>query len=223
MIIKADNIKKEFFRTTNNTNVFTAVENTDIMLEEGQIIILHGRSGSGKSTLINMLSGILKPSNGRVLYDETDIYALDNNKLSAFRNANIGYIPQGKSAIASMTLKENITLPGILYNKDVDSLCQEYMEILNISKISDCLPSELSGGELKRMAIARALIMSPKVLFADEPTGDLDDENTKTVMELFDSLAKKGMIIFMVTHENDIDSFADTVYRMNAGILTKEI
>ena len=222
MIVKAENIKKEFFRSAKETNIFTAVENTDIILEEGQIVIVRGRSGSGKSTLLNILAGILSPTNGKVLYDDTDIYSLSDQILSAFRNENIGYIPQGKSAISSLTVKENITLPGTLYKKNTEELCDKYMELLDIKNISDSMPKELSGGELKRMAIARALIMSPKVLFADEPTGDLDDDNTRIVMELFKSLASEGMTIFMVTHENDIDSFADIIYRMNAGVLTKE-
>ena len=220
MQIRAEQIKKEFYRKSKGTNIFAAVNTCDFIMEEGTLTVIKGRSGGGKSTLMNMLSGILQPTEGKILYGDVDIYSMKDKELSEYRNRHIGYVPQGKSAIVSLSVIENIMLPEILYGESNEDGAVELMDKFGIAHLRDAMPEELSGGELRRMAIARALIRKPEVLFADEPTGDLDDENTVIVFEALREIANNGTTVLMVTHENDAEKYADKIYRMDAGELS---
>ena len=219
MEVTAENVRKEFIRKSGSSNVFTAVSDCSLELKPGRLTVIRGRSGGGKTTLLHMLSGILAPSSGRILYGDRDIYAMSDDDLSAFRNRHIGLVPQGKSAIASLTVIENILLPRTLYGDKDDQGAVRLMEQLGIDHLRDAMPSELSGGELRRMAIARALIRRPEVVLADEPTGDLDDENTGIVFRMLHGAARKGAAVLMVTHESEAEEIADVLYRMDAGEL----
>ena len=219
MRITARNVKKEYIRKIGETNIFTAVHPCSIELGPGEITVLRGRSGGGKSTLLNILSGILKPDAGSVLYDEKDIYTLDDEALSEFRNRKIGYIPQGKSAVSSLNVRENILLPLTLFGEAYEGRAEELMELLDLTGLSDARPEEMSGGELRRMAIARALIRKPEVIFADEPTGDLDDENTAAVFDILKKTAGEGAAVMIVTHEGESEAYADHIFRMDGGVL----
>ncbi len=230
MILTANAISKEFNRIRKNSNIFTAVSETTLSLEGGKLYVVSGHSGSGKSTLLNMLSGLLAPSTGKVLLDGKDIYALNDKELSALRNKNIGFLPQGQTAIYSLNVLENVLVPYALhgskakYEKDYET-AEEYalslLEQVGIADLATEMPSELSGGEIRRMAIARALIRKPAFLFADEPTGDLDQKNTQIILKMFRSLADNGTSIFLVSHDREADSYGDILYEMNNGILTK--
>ena len=221
-------LHKDYIRKTGSSNVFTALFETDITLSSGTVTVIHGRSGGGKSTLLNILAGIVTPTSGNVFYDDMDFFSLDDEKRSSFRNRHIGYIPQGTSAVSSLNLRENILLPLALCDdtsidtKSVKTRADELMKRLDIIGICEAKPSELSGGELRRMAIARALLFSPELLFADEPTGDLDDDNTRLVFDMLKSSASEGSAVLIVTHENDIQGLADKIYRMDAGVLFDE-
>ena len=220
MQIRAEKIKKEFYRKSKGTNIFAAVNTCDFIMKEGTLTVIKGRSGGGKSTLMNMLSGILQPTEGKILYGDVDIYSMKDKELSEYRNRHIGYVPQGKSAIVSLSVIENIMLPEILYGESNEDGAVELMDRFGITHLRDAMPEELSGGELRRMAIARALIRKPEVLFADEPTGDLDDDNTVIVFEALREIANNGTAVLMVTHENDAEKYADKIYRMDAGELS---
>ena len=223
MIIRAEGVSKQYFRKTQLANYFYAVQETDIRLEEGKITAVMGRSGSGKSTLLNMLAGLLQPSGGKVLWGGTDIYSLGDRELSRLRNANTGVIPQGQTSLAALTVLENVKLPCLMYGKAAaDEYAAELLETVGIAHLADSYPTELSGGENRRLAIARALIQRPSVIFADEPTGDLDDENTKTVLSLLRNTADNGTAVLLVTHEADAVNYADTLYKMDGGILAKQ-
>lgn len=223
MILRAENICKQYFRKTGSANYFNAVQPVTLELEGGLLTVLTGRSGSGKTTLMNMLSGLLAPTSGHVRLGDTDLYSLDDRALSRLRSERMGVVPQGRSAIDTLTVLENILLPAKLYGRPLPTdSASRWMERLGIAHLADARPAELSGGELRRMAIVRALSESPDVIFADEPTGDLDDENTSIVLSAFREMAHEHKkIVFVVTHENDALQYADVVYRMDGGRLSE--
>ncbi len=220
MEVCAKQISKQFRRKRNGSNVFTAVEPSDIQLSPGILTVARGRSGSGKSTLLNMLAGILTPDSGSVEYDGVDLYAMKDEELSRFRNENIGYIPQGRSAVDTLTVLENVMLPLILYGERDEKKAMDLLDRFGIADLKDMKMQKLSGGELRRLAIARALMRDPKVLFADEPTGDLDDENTKVVFGALRDIAKSGTAVLVVTHEEDVQDYTSCILNMESGSLS---
>ena len=223
MSMIAEKISKRYFRKTGGANYFLAVQPLDLEVREGRVTVLTGRSGSGKTTLLNMLCGLLSPTEGRVLLDGTDLYRLGDKALSRLRSEKIGVVPQGRSAIDTLSVLENILLPPGLYGRPLPrEAALEWMEELGIAGLRDARPAELSGGELRRMAIVRALASSPDLVFADEPTGDLDDENTHLVLSAFRRCARdRNKAVFIVTHESDALQYADSAYRMESGSLTE--
>ena len=219
MILKADNISKTFFRNSGSSNYFYAVSPLNIEILPESVTVLTGRSGSGKTTLLNMLAGILEPTEGKVLLDDTDLYSLKDDTLSRLRNERIGVVPQSRSAVDTLTVMENILLPVRLYGKHAPAEeARQWMEQFGIDSLADAMPRELSGGELRRMAIIRAVVQDPDILFADEPTGDLDDENTEKVLSALYSFAHdQKKAVFIVTHENDALKYTDRLYKMEKG------
>lgn len=225
MDLRADSISKKYMRNTGEANYFEPVKECSLFLKGGSLTLLSGRSGCGKTTLLSMLCGLLVPSTGCVFLDDTDIYSLDDKKLSMLRNRHFGIIPQGESALHSLTLLENVMLPAELFKdtskkEAISQRADMLLEEFHISHLRDALPGKLSGGELRRMAICRALLLEPGLVFADEPTGDLDDENTVMVFEYLRRLADEGRNVFLVSHENRAIDYADMVYRMDAGVIT---
>lgn len=221
-MLRTEKVSKSFLRKRGESNVLWAVQETDLTLEAGKVTVLSGPSGSGKSTLLNLLSGILKPTGGKVWMDDVDLYAMNDAALSKFRNAHIGVIPQGQTALHSLTVLENVLLPTEMYHlrRDADKIREEAMELLRLTGIADLanvMPSELSGGEMRRMAVARALINQPDVILADEPTADLDDENTAIVLGLLRHAAQTGKTVFVVTHDRNVTDIADVSCIMNNG------
>lgn len=219
MELSAQGIRKDFLRKTKDTNVFTAVYQMDFVLPAGKLTMLTGRSGSGKSTLVNMLSGLLAPTQGNVYFGDQDLYQMEDAALSRLRNQHFGFVPQGQSAIMSLNVLENILLPYSLYGDPSEGLeyARELMERMEISDLANAMPVELSGGEMRRMSIARALVKRPEVIFADEPTGDLDDDNTETVLRVLKETAGNGAAVLLVTHENAAREYADQIIEMSAG------
>ena len=218
MTVKAENISKRYFRKTGGANHFYAVNDLNLTITSGEMTVLTGRSGSGKTTLLNILSGLLAPTEGRVWIDGTDLYSLDDKALSRLRNEKIGVIPQGRSAIDTLTVMENILLPAKLYGKPLPAeSARQWMNELGIAHLQDARPAELSGGELRRMAITRAMIQGSDILLADEPTGDLDDENTAMVLSAFRAAAHAGKAVLLVTHEKEALNYADQAYQMESG------
>lgn len=218
-VLQATGLSKRFFRKgRQSASYFNAVEPCDLSLASGEVVVLMGRSGSGKSTLLNMLAGLLEPTEGTVEFAGRELYRLDDAALSELRNDEFGVVPQGQTAVHSLTVVQNVRLPYELYGRaDAEDKAIALLEKMGIAHLADSFPSELSGGELRRMAIARALICSPAIVFADEPTSDLDDENTETVLDLLRNAAMEGAAVFMVTHERSATRIADRVLRMDAG------
>ena len=223
MILRAENISRRYFRQGKGSNFFYAVKDASLTLEGGTLTEIRGRSGSGKSTFLNMLSGLLEPSEGKVMLDEKDLYLLPDQARSRLRRDHIGVIPQGQTGLHSLTVLENVKLPGWMYDGAPcsDERAMELLESVGIAALANVYPNELSGGEMRRMAIARSLVMEPEILLADEPTGDLDDANTATVLGLLRRIADGGTAVLLVTHEQ-ADAYADRIFRMDGGCLVRE-
>lgn len=223
MIIEATGLTKEFARARGGKRLFTAVHPLDIGLEERQLTLVSGHSGSGKSTLANMLAGILTPTAGHVRLDGTDLYSLRDEERSRLRNERIGLVPQGHTALRALTVLDNVLLPSILYAKaeaPVDR-ARELLAAVGLGDLADAAPTELSGGELRRMAIARALLMDPAIVIADEPTAGLDHANVTAVLTLLRDAADRGAAVLVVSHEAEARSFADRCYTMEDGHLSE--
>ena len=212
---------KRFFRKgRESANYFDAVAPTDVQLSAGELVVLKGRSGSGKSTLLNMMAGLLEPSEGSVLLDGQDLYALDDASLSRLRNERIGVIPQGQTALHGLSAVQNVMLPYLMYRdgESCEDRAMQLLEDLGIRQLADSYPAELSGGELRRVCVARSLMCAPAVVLADEPTGNLDDESAQSVLEMLRGVADDGAAVLVVTHEQAAESFADRILRMDAGV-----
>ena len=221
MIIEATGLTKEFARARGGKRLFTAVHPLDIGLEERQLTVVSGHSGSGKSTLANMLAGILTPTAGHVRLDGTDLYSLRDEELSRLRNESIGLVPQGHTALRALTVLDNVLLPSILYSKDEAPAerARELLAAVGLDDLADAAPTELSGGELRRMAIARALLMDPAIVIADEPTAGLDSANATAVLTLLRDAADRAAAVLVVSHEAEAQRFADRSYVMEDGHL----
>ena len=223
MIIEATGLTKEFARARGGKRLFTAVHPLDIGLEERLLTLVSGHSGSGKSTLANMLAGILTPTAGHVRLDGTDLYSLRDEERSRLRNERIGLVPQGHTALRALTVLDNVLLPSILYSRDEAPAdrARELLAAVGLGDLADAAPTELSGGELRRMAIARALLMDPAIVIADEPTAGLDSANATAVLTLLRDAADRGAAVLVVSHEAEARSFADRCYTMEDGHLSE--
>ena len=191
-----------------------ALKDINLEIKKAQFVSIIGESGSGKSTLLSVLSTLLKPSNGEIVYEDTNYKNIKN--IDNFRRENIGFIFQFHYLINYLSVKENINLANKKASK------QEILELLKslgIENLIDKYPNEISGGQRQRVAIARAMINNPKVIFADEPTGNLDSENSLNVFELFSTLAKKGTTIIVATHDKNLALKTDITYEVKDGKL----
>ncbi|MDR1650246.1 MAG: ABC transporter ATP-binding protein [Synergistaceae bacterium] len=219
MIIEALCLKKKYFRDENS---FMAVDGASLSVGEGEFVCVTGRSGSGKTTLLNMLAGLLPPDSGSVTFEGREYGGMNDDELSELRNTRLGYIMQGPGVLANFTVTQNVILPHVISGREGDPTdrAMSLLEQTGIRGLAAQYPSSLSGGELRRVAVARALLMSPKLLIADEPTGDLDEETTRGIMDLFSSIAKEGTAILMVTHDAETARRCDRRYDMKAGRIT---
>ena len=221
MILEATGLSKEFARARGGKRVFTAVHPMDFGLDERQLTVISGHSGSGKSTLLTMLAGILTPTAGHVRVEGTDLYSLRDEERSRLRNARIGLVPQGNTALRALTVLDNVLLPSVLYSRDEAPAARgrELLTTVGLADLAEAKPTELSGGELRRMAIARALLMEPSIVLADEPTAGLDSANATAVLTLLRDAANAGAAVLVVSHEAEARHFADRSYTMEDGHL----
>jgi putative ABC transport system ATP-binding protein len=206
---------------TRGGRAFNAVDCASLPLVPGDFISITGRSGSGKSTLLNMCAGLLRPDGGAVLFEGRDIHSLNDTAISRYRNAEIGYIAQGQSLLSNFTVMDNVCLPWFLFPREGDAEGRAYLllEKTGVSHLAGAYPKELSGGEMRRVDIARSLINGPRLLIADEPTGDLDAQTTAEIMSLFSAIAREGTAVLMATHESGALNYAAKTYTMSAGNL----
>ena len=211
-VLRAENIQRIYCQ---NAVSLQALHRVSVTIQKGKFVAILGRSGSGKSTLLNILAGLDKPLEGKVYIDGTDIFHLSEEKRTLLRREKIGFVFQAYELLYSLTVTENIRLPELEANADYVG---ELLEALGIRQYETCYPDQLSGGEQQRVAIARALINHPPILFADEPTGNLDSKTERIVIDLLKNLAEKyGISILMVTHNEDLVKDADRVIRLEDG------
>lgn len=194
---------------------FKVLKDISLKIEDGDFVVVLGASGSGKSTLLNVISGLELPDEGNVFYNDIDITCLSDDKLTDFRKENIGFIFQQYYLLPNMNVDKNVKMGADLAgNKDYKAI----IEAVGLSSMLHKYPSELSGGEQQRVSVARALAKKPKVLFLDEPTGALDEQTGRQVLDLICKLKKEyDFTIVMVTHNSNIAQMANTVIKMNSG------
>ena len=224
MELRAESISHDFLRDSAREGYIVAVAETDLCLSSGTVTVVMGRSGSGKSTLLHILGGLLPPVTGKVFVGTTDLYALPEDARAELRSSGLGIVPQQLKSLHALTVRENVLLSALLYGRerDVSAHADALMGRLGIASLAHVYPSELSGGELRRMMIARALAGTPQILLLDEPTGDLDAENTRRVLDLVRETADAGTAVLLVTHERAAASYADVCYTMAEGRLERD-
>ena len=202
-------------KVTNLTHYYNkdlALENINLEIKSGEFIAIIGESGSGKSTLLSILSTLLKPTSGDIVYENINYKDIKN--IDDFRKNNIGFIFQFHYLINYLSVKENINLAN---EKATKEEIFDLLKLLNIENLINKYPDEISGGQRQRVAIARALINNPKIIFADEPTGNLDSKNSLNVFELFKTFANKGTTIIVATHDKNLALKADITYEVKDG------
>ncbi|PJI10101.1 MULTISPECIES: ABC transporter ATP-binding protein [Clostridium] len=201
---------------------FEILKNVNLCVKNGEYVAIMGPSGSGKSTFLSILSCIDKPTSGIVNINYVDVAKLSKNKLTEFRNENIGIVFQSFNLIPTLNAEENIEVP-LFFSKKKINMINKVDELINIVGLKDkkkAFPKQLSGGEQQRIAIARALAGEPKILLADEPTGALDSKNSKTILDIFDEFRKKyNMTIIMITHDRQVAERSDRILYMKDGTL----
>lgn len=203
-----------------------ALDDINFKVNKGEFVAIVGASGSGKSTLLHILGGVDKPTSGKVFVDNKDIYTLNEKNLAIFRRRQVGLIYQFYNLIPVLNVKENMTLPILLDNKKVnEEYLNELIHILNLKKRVNHLPNELSGGQQQRVSIGRALMNHPALLLADEPTGNLDSNSSKEIMELLKLSNKKyEQTIIMITHDQKLALNADRIITIDDGkIISDEV
>lgn len=219
--IKTVNLKK-VYKLENGVKI-EALKGVSIEIKKGEMVALMGPSGSGKSTLLHLIGGIDTPTYGDVYIDNSNIFKMKDKELAKFRNKNIGFVFQFHYLLPEFTALENVLIPTQFYNYRNNDKEKEAKELLIKLGLGDRLkhrPSQLSGGEQQRVAIARAIINEPKVILADEPTGNLDSNNTKIVMDILKNLNLESEVsIIIATHDNFVASYCDRIIRLKDGLV----
>lgn len=206
----------------NGDTAVNALKNVSFSVPKGEFVAVVGESGSGKSTLLNMLGALDTPTTGKVFIDGDDIFKMRDSNLTVFRRRNIGFIFQAFNLIPELTVEQNIIFPVLLdYQKPNKKYTEELLSVLGLKERRNYLPSQLSGGQQQRVAIGRALVTRPSLILADEPTGNLDTQNSSEVIALLREASRKyEQTIVMITHSSSIAQTADRVLKVSDGILS---
>ncbi len=221
MIVKAENLSRIFLRGKSS---FYAVDHVNLKIEEKELVTIMGQSGSGKSTLFHMLTGILKPTEGNISILGHQIDKMSDKELSMLRGSELGYIMQGQNLLQNLTVWENILLPVSLGKKrKIDQERVVYLtDLLGISGLLREYPANLSGGEQRRVSIARTFVLNPQIVIADEPTSSLDMENSEIIMRYFQKISGEGTTILVSTHDKEFANYADRCLWMEKGKLSQK-
>ncbi|MEE0862582.1 MAG: ABC transporter ATP-binding protein [Lachnospiraceae bacterium] len=217
-IIKVNEVSKSFGE---KENVNLVLNKVSLDIKKGEFVSLMGESGSGKSTLLYIIGGLDKPTSGNVVIDEKDINILKEKEIARFRRQDIGFVFQFYNLVQNLTVEENIMLPVVMdgkKEKDYKDRLDKILKIVGLEDKRKALPNQLSGGQQQRVSIARAVILNPKVILADEPIGNLDSKSGEEVMKLFKTLNKEeGVTILQVTHSEESAKYGDRVIRLKDG------
>ncbi len=218
------NVKDLSKKYKTGDNEFYALKDVSFSVNKGEFVVIIGKSGSGKSTLLHLMAGLDKPSDGRVMINNQDIYDFSDKEFTIFRRKYIGFVYQFYNLIPVLNVKENILLPALLDGRKVsDKRFLDLIKSLGLMGKEMMFPNDLSGGQQQRVAIGRALINRPKIIFADEPTGNLDSKNSKYVVKLLRFYNKRfKQTIIMVTHDLSLAKGADRVITMSDGKIIKD-
>jgi ABC-type antimicrobial peptide transport system, ATPase component len=220
-LLKIENLSKIY---GSGESAVRALDGLSISVRKGEFVAIVGASGSGKSTLLHIIGGVDRPSSGRVFVDGTDIYALDESRLAIFRRRQVGLIYQFYNLIPVLDVEENITLPLLLDGRKPDKAqLEELLAMLNLTDRRKHLPNQLSGGQQQRVSIGRALVSSPAIMLADEPTGNLDSHNSAEIMALLRlSNQKFGQTLILITHDMDTALQADRIIGLEDGRVVRD-
>lgn len=221
-VIKIKGLYKDYQTTAGS---FPVLKNINLAIDEGEYVAIMGPSGSGKSTFMNILGCLDRPTEGSYFLDSHDVNQLDNNELATLRNKTIGFVFQGFNLLARSSLVDNVALP-LVYARDQKDLrikvAKKILERMGLGQYFKSRPNQISGGEQQRVAIARALVNQPKIILADEPTGNLDSKTSDEIMKIFGELNQIGNTIILVTHENDIADHASRQIRFLDGKILED-
>ena len=220
-ILKIENLTKEYGKGENQVK---ALDNISFTVEKGDFVAIIGPSGSGKSTLLHILGGVDNPTSGKVYMDGQDVYAQNQEKLAIFRRRQVGLIYQFYNLIPVLNVKENITLPVLLDGRKVNKeRLEELINILGLKGRENHLPNQLSGGQQQRVSIGRALMNSPAVVLADEPTGNLDSKNSQEIVDLLKISNKKyNQTMIVITHDEEVALQANRIITIEDGKITRD-
>lgn len=217
-IIVAQKVEKEYRR---GREIIHALRDVNLTIRSGEFIVIEGKSGCGKTTLLNVLSGLDRPTDGRIIFDQMDLTVVDERILPKIRQEKIGFIFQLFNLISTMTVYENVAAPlwpTSLKGQEIEDRAMDVIRAVDMVERKDHIPRQLSGGEQQPTAIARALVNKPKVVFADEPTGDLDTKTGASIMQLLRKLNNQEKITFVVvTHDQELVKYADRHFTMSDG------
>ena len=221
-ILKVENLTKIYGKDTTEV---VALDNASFSDGKGEFVAIVGASGSGKSTLLHLLGGVDRPTSGKVFVDGKDIFELNDDELAVFRRQQIGLIYQFYNLIPILNVEENISLPLSLDDREVDKKAlDDMLDLLGLEKRKNHLPNELSGGQQQRTSIGRALITEPKIVLADEPTGNLDSKSSDEIVALLKKSNKElDQTIIMITHNMEIAKAADRIIKIEDGRIVEEV
>lgn len=219
MILYVSELCKEYSRGKYG---FEAVNKVNLRVEEGDFISVTGHSGSGKTTLFNMIAGLIRPTSGSVTAFGQEVAKMQPRELARYRNEDIGYILQGQNLLSNFTILDNVCMPAYLSSgkRSAQEWGMHLLERVGVSEMASEKPSSLSGGELRRVCIARAMINKPRLVIADEPTGNLDPENKKKIMSFLKEMNEQGTTVLVSTHDMEFLKYTGKNYEMKQGVLT---